>query len=101
MTDFQQKHSADKFQIAVVVVFKKAVDPAVITQPPVVLTSEMFGVYADADPSLNDVNRQILNFIEVYEHYCSGWIFSIFVSLQLSLWHLDHLRACAFVTLPN
>ena len=66
-----------------------------------VLTSEMVAVYADAAPPLNDVNRQLLNFIEVYEHNGSGWIFSKFVSLQLSLWHLDPVRASAFVPLPN
>ena len=65
MTEFQQKHSAYKFQVAVSIVFHKAVDPAVITQPPVVLTSEMVAVYADAAPPLNDVNCQLLNFIEV------------------------------------
>ena len=31
----------------------------------------------------------------------SGWVFSNFVSLQLSLCHLDPLRANAFVPLPN
>ena len=51
MTRFHQEQRAYKFQIAVSVVFHKAVDPAVITQPP-----------------LDDVNRQLLNFIEVYEH---------------------------------
>ena len=45
------------------------------------------------------MNRQLLNFIEVYEQ--TGWVFSSFVSLQLSLWHLDPLRASAFVPLPN
>ena len=64
MMDFQQKHSAYKFQIAVSIVFHKAVDPAVVTQPPVVLTSEMVALYGDAPP-LNDVNRQPLNSIEV------------------------------------
>ena len=54
--------NAYKFQIAVDVVFHKAVDPAVITQQPVTLTSEMVAVYADVPP-LNDVNRQLLNFI--------------------------------------
>ena len=34
MVDFQQKHSAYKFHIAVSIVFHKAVDPAVVTQPP-------------------------------------------------------------------
>ena len=100
MKYFQQKHSAYKFQIAVEVVFHKAVDPAVVTQSPVVLTSEMVDVYADA-PSLNDVNRQLLNFTQVYKQNGSGWVFSNFVSLQLSLWHLDPLRASAFVPLPN
>ena len=56
MTDFQQKHSAYKFQIAVDVVFHKAVDPAVVKQPPVLLTSEMVDVYADDAPPLNDVS---------------------------------------------
>ena len=100
MMDFQQKHSAYKFQIAVSIVFHKAVDHAVVTQPPVVLRSEMVAVYADAPP-LNDVNRQLLNFIEVYEQNGSGWVFSNFVSFRLSLWHLDPLKANAFVPLPN
>ena len=65
MMDFQQKHSAYKIQIAVDVVFHKAVDPAVVTQPPVILTSEMVAVYTDVPP-LDDVNRQLLNFIEMY-----------------------------------
>ena len=59
----------------------------------------MVAVYADAP--LNDVNRQLLNFIEVYEQNGSGWIFSNFVTLQLSLWHLSPLWDSAFVPLPN
>ena len=98
--DFQQKHSAHKFQIAGSIVFHKAVDPAVVTQPPVVLTSEMVAAYAEAHP-LNDVNRQLLNFVEMYELKGSGWVFSNFVSLQMLFWHVDPLRASAFVPLPN
>ena len=71
MMDFQQKHSAYKFQVAVSIVFHKAVDSAVIMQPPVVLTSEMVAVYADAPR--NDVNRQLLNFIEVYQWSLLGF----------------------------
>ena len=74
MVDFQQKPNAYKFQIADSIVFHKAVDPAVITQPLVTLTSEMVAVCAD-DPPLNDVNRQLLNVIKVYEQNRSGWIF--------------------------
>ena len=65
MTKFQQEHRAYKFQIAVNVVFHKAVDPAVATQRPVILTSEMVAVYLDASPSFEDVCRQLLNLIEV------------------------------------
>ena len=35
MATFQQEHCAYKFQISVTVVFHEAVDPAVVTQPPV------------------------------------------------------------------
>ena len=58
--DSQQKHSTYKFQVVVNIVFHKVVDPAVITHPPVVLTSEMVDVYADTP--LNYANRQLLNF---------------------------------------
>ena len=75
--DFQQNQSAYKFQIAVDVVFHKSVDPAVETQPPVTLTSEMVAVYVGA-PLLNDVNRQLLNFIEVYQQNCSEFFQTLF-----------------------
>ena len=101
MMKFQQEHRAYKFQISVSVVSHKADDPAVITQPPVVLTSEMVAVSADAAPPLDDVNRRLLNFIEVYKHNGSGWVFSNFTSLQLTLGHLDPLRASAFLPLPR
>ena len=55
--DFQQNHCAYKFQIAVSIVFHKAIAPAVIKQPQVVLTSEMVVVYTDAP--LNDVNHHL------------------------------------------
>ena len=61
----------------------------------------MVAVYTDAVPPLVDVNRQLLNLIEVYEQNGSGWVFSNFVSLQLTLWHPDPLRASAFVPLPD
>ena len=83
------------------VIFHEAVDPAVITQPPVTLTSEMVAVYSGDAPPLADVNRQLVNLVEVYEYNGSGWVFSNFASLQLTLWHLDPLRASAFVPIPR
>ena len=50
-------------------------------------------------PPLEDINRQLLNLVEIYEHNGSGWVFSHLTSLQLTLWHLDPL--CAFVPLPQ
>ena len=37
----------------------------------------------------------------MYEQDGSGWVFSNFVSMELTLWHLDPLRASAFVPLPK
>ena len=83
---------AYKFQIAASVVFHKTVGPAVITEPPVALASEMVAVYADAIPPLDDVNRQLLYFTEVYEHNDSGCVFSNFATPQITLWHLDPIK---------
>ena len=56
---------------------------------------------ADTAPPLDYVNRQLLNFIEVFELNGSGWVFSNFQSLQLTLWQLDPLRGIAFIPLPR
>ena len=45
--------------------------------------------------------RHLLELVEVYEHNGSGWGFSSFASLQLTLWQLDPLRVGAFVPLPK
>ena len=74
MTKFQQEHRAYKLQIAVSVVLQKVVDLVVFTQPPVSLAAEMVAVYAVAFPPPDDVNPQLLHFIEVYEHNGSGWV---------------------------
>ena len=69
MKTYQDKHHAYKFQVAITIVCHNAVGPSVVTQPPVTLTSEKIAVYAAdaAPPPLANVNRQLLNFIEVFE----------------------------------
>ena len=52
-------------------------------------------------PPLEEINCQLLHLVEIYEHNGSGWVFSHFASLQLTLWHLDPLRASIFVPLPE
>ena len=82
--------------MAITNVCHKAVDLSVVTQPPVTLTSEMIAVYAAGTTlPVVDVNRQ------VFELNGSGWEFSNFQSLQLTLWQLDPLRGNAFTPLPR
>ena len=83
------------------VVFHKAMDPTVVMQPPVTLRCEMVAVYADSLPQLGETARHLLELVEVYEHNGSGWVFSSFVSPELSLWQLDPLRAGTFIPLPK
>ena len=102
MKIFQDKHRAYKFQVSITIVCHKAVEPTVVTQRPLTLTSKMIAVYpADAAPPLDDVNRQLLNFVEVFELNGSGWVFSHFEDLQLTLWQLDPLRGSAYIPLPR
>ena len=61
----------------------------------------MIAVYADAAPPLDDVNRQLQNFIEVFELNGSGRVFSHFQDLQLTLWQLDPLRGSVYIPLPR
>ena len=98
MKTFPTKHHAYKFQVAITIVYHKAVYPSVVTQPPVTLTSEMI---ADAAPPLDDVNQQLLNFIEVFELNGQGWVFSHFQDLQLTLWQLDPLPGSAYIPLTR
>ena len=59
MLTFQQRHHSYKFQFTVDIMFHKADDPAVVTQPPVTLTSEMLAVYSDSPSPRDDVYRQL------------------------------------------
>ena len=56
---------------------------------------------ADTAPPIGDVNRQLLNFIEIFELTGSRWVFSKFQSLQLTLWQLGPSRGSAFIPLPR
>ena len=101
MAAYQRRNQAYKFQIALSIVFHKAVDPTILTDPPVTLRSAMAAVYPNELPKLVETSRHLLELLEVYEQNGSGWVFSNFVSMELTLWHLDPLRASAFVPLPK
>ena len=46
-------------------------------------------------------NNWLLNFIEVFELNGSGWVFSNFHNLQLTVWQLHALRGRAFIPQPR
>ena len=81
--------------------FTEAVDPTILTDPPVTLRTTMVAVYAADVHQLVETSRNILELLDVYEQNGSGWVFSNFVSMELTLWHLAPLRASAFVPLPH
>ena len=74
-----------------------------MTEPPVVLTTEQFEVYA-AD-ELQDMLRaaavQLENRIESYEGTGSGWKVAHLVALDTTVWKLDPLRASTYHPLPK
>ena len=60
MAAYHRKHRAYKFQVAVDVMFHKAVGPAVVTQPPVTLRCDMAAVYPDESPQLEETSARLL-----------------------------------------
>ena len=85
ITQFHTKHHAYKFQVVITIVCH----------------AEMIALYvADTAPPIDKINRQLLNFIEVFALNRSECVFSNFQWLQLTLWQLDPLRGSAFTPLP-
>ena len=81
-------------------VFEKAVYPAVKTDPPVYLVCEPFEVYADnAKTCLNAIDRQLVNYIDIYERHGSGFVLSRLEALDITIWQLDPLRASSYYRL--
>ena len=77
MDVYQRGHQAYKYQVALDVVFHKAVDPAVVTVPPVTLRCDMVAVYPGGSPQLAETSARLLELVEVYEHNGSGGSFPV------------------------
>ena len=69
---YQRRHHAYKFQVALNVVFQKAVDPTILTAPPVTLRTTMAAVYPSDLPQLMETSRHLLELLEVNEQNGSG-----------------------------
>ena len=76
-----------KFTMAAHVVFEKAVDPEIKTDPPVVLHTEPSTVYVSTDMNecLNEMARQLYAMIETYEGNGSGWVFDCLLRLDTNI----------------
>ena len=85
MADYKRRRGAYKFHVIANIMFHKAVDPNVGTQPPVALRSPTLSVYPADHPQLGEVAREILDKIEVYEHIGSGWFFRVAGACIVSL----------------
>ena len=92
----QQRHRAYKYQIALNVLFHKALDPTILIDPPVTLRTTMTAVYTAEMPQLVETSRQLLELLEVYEQNGSGWFFR-----TLFPWNLEPIRASVFVPPPK
>ena len=89
--------------MAVHVVFVKANDPSITTDPSICLVSQPFEVYMDTriEEQLMNAYKQFLNEITVFEGNGSGWILSHIESLDANLWELDPLKASSYHRLPQ
>ena len=103
LEEYQQQRRACKFNMSLHVLFEKAADPSVVSDPPVVLISEQMELYEDTDVNelLTTTSEQLANRIETYEMVGSGWIVSELKELDTTVWQLDPLRASTYHPLPD
>ena len=82
MKEILEKHLREqtqklKFTMAIHVVFQQPLDPEVKTEPPVVLRTCPYIVYNEHDLNMilgKEMARHLMELIETYEGYGSGWI---------------------------
>ena len=65
MAAYQRRHHAYKYQIALNIVFHKAVDSTILTDPPVTLRTTMAAMYPNELPQLVETSRHLLELLEV------------------------------------
>ena len=103
LKQYRQTEQSLKFSMSIHVNFEQSVDSSIVTDPPAVLVSEQFEIYADTDidETLKLAAKQLENRIETYEGIGSGWIISNFVALDTTVWKLNPLRASSYHELPT
>ena len=72
--NFQKENKALKFNMSLHLIFEKATDPYVITDPPVCLVTEQLEMYEGTNllELLDFVKKQLINQIDTYERCGSG-----------------------------
>ena len=83
--------------------FEQAVDPSIVTVPPVVLVTEQFEVYEDTDiPELLKIcSEQLQNRIDSYQGMGSGWTMRNLHALDTTIWKLEPLRGNTYHSLSK
>ena len=100
---YRNKHHALKFNMSLHAKFEQAIDPSIVTVPPVVLATEQFEVYGDSDiPDLLKIcSEQLQNRIESYQGMGSSWTMKTQHALDTSICQLDPLRGDTYHPLPQ
>ena len=90
--------NALKFIMTLHAMFEKTADSTILTDPPVCSVSEPIEVYPDTDVKecLDNVYKQLLNYIDVYERNGFGWVLTELKELDNTVWQHDPLRASSY-----
>ena len=103
MENYRHQHHSLKFNLSLHVIFEKAIDPEIKTDPPVILNTEPLAIYSSDNiaKELKKAEKQIVNFIDAYERNGSGWVLSDILKLDLHLYRLNPLRGSSYHQLPK
>ena len=95
--------NALKFTCTVKLMFRKAVELDVMTDPPVCLSTQAFSLYfgSNVDETLDLAYKQLRSKIDTFETEGSGWVADRLVCLDTTLYELDPLRASSYHPLPE
>ena len=99
----EKKKGGIKFIVSVFVVFCKADNEEEITNPPVVLKSDVFVCVngTDINERLNVACEQIKERIDEFVRNGSGWVIHHLEQMDLGLLKYDPLKASSYIKLPN
>ena len=92
---YRRKNKTDiKFNMSLYLLFEQSVDDSLVTEPPVVLSTEQYEL-CTADDIEEDLDHAVLALNEAiteYQSTGSGWVFRNLLYLDTSIWHFNPIR---------